>query len=361
MSTLQAREILTREVETGLATESNELFQSAFWARFKQRQGYRTRAFHLELTREHRSSSMVMIFRPCGGDSFFGYVPYGPDLCVSEEEHGILLEEIAEDVRPKLPERCDFLRFDLPWRSPYSERLETGDRELPSDRIRELRMNFAGTHHNLRKAPIDMQPPDTVVIDLYQSSRSILRRMKSKTRYNLRRAFKNGVSIRAGGGEILREWYGLYENTAWRKGFVCEDFGYFRRLFETASDLQIDLRIYLAELGEEPLGGIIVAHYAGSASYLFGASTDRRRTLMPSYALQWRAMMDAKYAGCIRYDMFGIPPAKDPHHPMYGLYRFKTGFGGEIVHLRGCWDYPFDVEKYRGEVEASAFLNPYHR
>jgi lipid II:glycine glycyltransferase (peptidoglycan interpeptide bridge formation enzyme) len=25
---------------------------------------------------------------------------------------------------------------------------------------------------------------------------------------------------------------------------------------------------------------------------------------------------------------------------MAGLYRFKTGFGGEIAHRAGSWDYP---------------------
>jgi lipid II:glycine glycyltransferase (peptidoglycan interpeptide bridge formation enzyme) len=61
---------------------------------------------------------------------------------------------------------------------------------------------------------------------------------------------------------------------------------------------------------------------------------------MPAYALQWAAMRAAKAAGCTRYDLFGIPPTDDPAHPMSGLYRFKTGFGGEIAHRAGSWDYP---------------------
>jgi lipid II:glycine glycyltransferase (peptidoglycan interpeptide bridge formation enzyme) len=52
-------------------------------------------------------------------------------------------------------------------------------------------------------------------------------------------------------------------------------------------------------------------------------------------------MRDAKAAGCLVYDLFGIPPVDDPNHPMAGLYRFKTGFGGRIVHRPGSWDYPY--------------------
>lgn len=45
-------------------------------------------------------------------------------------------------------------------------------------------------------------------------------------------------------------------------------------------------------------------------------------------------------------DMFGISPSPNPAHPMYGLYKFKQGFGGEIYHQLGCWDYPLEEDKY---------------
>jgi len=61
---------------------------------------------------------------------------------------------------------------------------------------------------------------------------------------------------------------------------------------------------------------------------------------MPAYCLQWRAIRDAREARCKRYDFYGIPPVDDPAHPMYGLYRFKTGFGGSIVHRTGSVDLP---------------------
>jgi lipid II:glycine glycyltransferase (peptidoglycan interpeptide bridge formation enzyme) len=62
---------------------------------------------------------------------------------------------------------------------------------------------------------------------------------------------------------------------------------------------------------------------------------------MAPYALQWQAMREAGAAGCGSYDLFGIPPREDPAHPMAGLYRFKTGFGGEIRHRGGSWDYSY--------------------
>lgn len=67
---------------------------------------------------------------------------------------------------------------------------------------------------------------------------------------------------------------------------------------------------------------------------------------MAPYALQWQAIQRARKSGCRDYDMFGVSPVPDPVHPMYGLYRFKTGFGGRMQHRQGCWDYPFDEARY---------------
>lgn len=67
---------------------------------------------------------------------------------------------------------------------------------------------------------------------------------------------------------------------------------------------------------------------------------------MPTYALQWAAIKLARKNSCKEYDMFGVSRNADPAHPMYGLYRFKTGFGGRLFHRQGCWDYHFDAEVY---------------
>jgi lipid II:glycine glycyltransferase (peptidoglycan interpeptide bridge formation enzyme) len=67
---------------------------------------------------------------------------------------------------------------------------------------------------------------------------------------------------------------------------------------------------------------------------------------MATYALQWEAIRFARWKGCREYDFYGISPNDDPAHPMNGLYRFKTGFGGSVLHRKGCWDYPFKDHEY---------------
>ena len=82
---------------------------------------------------------------------------------------------------------------------------------------------------------------------------------------------------------------------------------------------------------------------------------------MPSYGLQWRAIRLARQRGCSFYDLFGIPPDADPRHPMHGLFRFKTGFGGRVVNRLGCYDVSWRPLAYRLYSGAEALRRAYYR
>ncbi|MCF8061244.1 MAG: peptidoglycan bridge formation glycyltransferase FemA/FemB family protein [Deltaproteobacteria bacterium] len=349
-----------KEISPGRVRHDANLFQSAFWARFKAVRGYDTQAFRVNY--HGRTVSVVMVHRPCAGDASYGYVPYGPDITLPQERQGRFLEFLSEAVRPRMPRDCSFLRFDLPWESPYAPSNERrgGWEGPPEPRVRELRMNFGCRHWNLRKALTDIQPPDTVVLDLGRSARSILLGLHRKARYCVRRAFRRGVVVETAGVEALPRWHRLYSETARRKGIVAEEPAYFRDLFDTARSDHTELRIYLGSCNGELLSGSLLVFQPETATYLFSASNRRGRTLTASYAVLWKALMDARAQGCRWFDFFGIPPNDDPHHPMHGLFRFKTRFGGEIRHFRGCWDYPFDEERYFSLALPFGGLDAYH-
>ena len=333
------------------AALNSGLFQSRFWAAFKKQRGYEVQTFMLEMGR--RWSYLVTVNRPFRGGNSYRYVPYGPELRASEGEEGRLLEETAEQLRAHLPRETTFLRFDLPWESPYST-------TPPPSQIRELRMNFGSRKWNLRKAPTDIQPTDTVIIPLGKPSGTILAGMKKKTRYNLRLAFRRDVATRFTGQAGLENWYRLYRQTAERKGIVCEKHDYFKSLFTLSKKTTPEILLCNAYYKGRTVAGILVALYKKRAYYLFGASDYTYRNLMAPYAVQWRAMMKAKECGCTSYDLYGISPFSSPGHPLYGLYRFKTGFGGEVHHFRGCWDYPFDNELYEGFSISAGLHDGYH-
>jgi lipid II:glycine glycyltransferase (peptidoglycan interpeptide bridge formation enzyme) len=173
--------------------------------------------------------------------------------------------------------------------------------------------------------------------------------MKPKTRYNIKLAQKKGVTVRIADLSDLSIWYSLYTETANRNGLYLNDIKYFKAILTTKADTTkspADVYYLIAEIDNKPLAAMFLIITGNRSSYLYGASSNINRNYMATYALQWFAIRLSKEKGCKEYDMFGISPNKDVTHPLYGLYRFKTGFGGQIFHGLGCWDYPFDHEKY---------------
>jgi lipid II:glycine glycyltransferase (peptidoglycan interpeptide bridge formation enzyme) len=177
--------------------------------------------------------------------------------------------------------------------------------------------------------------------------------MKAKWRYNIRLAAKKGVLVEEAGPAAISEFYELYRATSARDRIALHPESYYSRLFSLAAERREaglqgtpELRLWIARHEGRALASIVTLFRGDKAVYLYGASSDEKRNLMPAYALQWAAMAAAKAAGCAQYDLFGISPSDDPSHPMAGLYRFKTGFGGEIAHRAGSWDYPLRPAAY---------------
>ncbi|MGM9705988.1 MAG: lipid II:glycine glycyltransferase FemX [Prevotella sp.] len=190
---------------------------------------------------------------------------------------------------------------------------------------------------------------NAILIDLRPDEETILQRMKPKTRYNIRLAQRKGVEVRSAGVEGLETWCNLYVETAMRNGLTQNDLNYFKYIFTSKMermDKDVNVQLLIAYHEHTPLAAMFLVVSDYRATYLYGASSSSCRNLMPTYALQWRAMQIAKSLKCLEYDMFGIAPNPAPSHPMYGLYKFKQGFGGNIFHQLGCWDYPIDNDKY---------------
>jgi len=180
---------------------------------------------------------------------------------------------------------------------------------------------------------------NTFWIDLTMPEEELLRRMRQKTRYNLRVAERKGVRVREGGLGDLPLLYRMYAETSVRDGFVIRDEPYYKRVW--ASFLQAGLaQVWIAEVEGEAVGGLVIFRFAGRAWYFYGMSRHAHREKMPNYLLQWEAMRRAKEAGCTHYDLWGAPDEFNESDPMWGVYRFKEGLGGQLVRGLGAWDYP---------------------
>lgn len=152
---------------------------------------------------------------------------------------------------------------------------------------------------------------------------------------------------------MLPAFYELYLQTAERNGFPPSSLRHFSALFSAPAQHSEypEILFLLAAKGRDVLAGIMIAVSGRQAMYLYGASSSEGRHLMGSYAIHWKAVKLVRERGCLTYDMGPVSPGADPRHPFYGMYRFKTGFGGNIRHRSGTWDYPLSRSRY------SAFRN----
>lgn len=365
--------------DTKEVTQSPLLQQTAFWAEVKKKQGAKTKAFNFKIEDSHfldnKNKSkillddLVVIIQMLDRDHSIAYVPYGPTTEPEDEQQGPILEELSESIRPYLPSHCIMIRYDLPWESPWAKEkdyFDEADNWLgpPEKRNQELRINFNTHNWNLLKANSDILPSNTVFINLNATKNELLKKMKPKTRYNIRLADRKGVTIRTTGLNDIDTWYELHKETCNRNKIFLDHIDYFKtvlsvRANNTHSPAQVKLLI--AEANKKPLAAMFLAISKNRGTYLYGASSSQNRNLMAPYALQWEAMSIARKNNCSEYDMFGVSPFPDPAHPLYGLYRFKTGFGGEIHHRLGCWDYPLDNEKYPFFKTTELRSRGYHR
>jgi len=197
-----------------------------------------------------------------------------------------------------------------------------------------------------------IQPRSTIHIDLRAELDEILARMKSKTRYNVRLAGRREVLVREGTADDLPLFHRLIALTGRRDGFAVHS----RKYYEMAYRLFVPsglARFLLATYQDEVIAGLMVFAFGQRAWYMYGASSNRERNRMPNHLLQWQAIRWARAQGCLAYDLWGIPdevgkePEKykktvtDRQSGLWGVYRFKQGFGGQVVRYVGAYDYVY--------------------
>jgi lipid II:glycine glycyltransferase (peptidoglycan interpeptide bridge formation enzyme) len=211
------------------------------------------------------------------------------------------------------------------------------------------------TAHSFLPSPHVIQPRRTLLVDLDATPEVVLSRMKQKTRYNVRLSARKGVTVRPGDESDLPDFYQLMELTAQRDGFGIHSQAYYEaahRLFVTAGHG----RLLLAEHKGLLLAGLVVFASGDTACYMYGASSNEGRNLMPTYALQWEAMLWAQEQGCRVYDLWGVPDEDEStleaqflkrSDGLWGVYRFKRGFGGRLVRTIGAWDLVYAPLRYR--------------
>lgn len=251
------------------------------------------------------------------------YIPKGPLLDWSQAAHyEAFFSQLHRYLRS---EGALALRMELP------QEANAAESELIVKRMAALEVQPAQA----------VQPLRTILLNLAPDEETLLAQMKEKWRYNLRLAIRKGVTVRA--AETLKDveaWYELLQQTASRDRFGIHALDYYRRVWQLLVQRN-QARLLFAEHDGQLLAGILVSVFAGQGIYLYGASSNEQRQLMPNYLLQWEAIRWAKSAGACSYDFWGIPDTDAEDEAMAGVYRFKRGWGGRVVQFLGCYDYVY--------------------
>lgn len=179
-----------------------------------------------------------------------------------------------------------------------------------------------------------------------------------KWRYNIRLAERKGVEVRICGQEAISDFARLMLTTGVRDGFVTRDESYFANMLVNLGE---HCRLYMAYANGEAIAGTLAIQYGDKVWYLYGASANEHRNLMPNYLLQWRMIQWAVETKCRIYDFRGVSGDLSEDNPLYGLYRFKQGFGGDFVEFVGEMDWVISKPIYFAMEKGTAIFKELRR
>lgn len=298
------------------------LLQTAEWGEFKAAFGWQP----LRLANE--SSAAQILFRRLPLGLTVAYLPKGP----LGADWANLLGEADEHCRQR---RAVFLKVEP----------DCWEDEPESIRLRSY---FRGW---VESRPV--QPRRTVEISLAGNEEDWLNRMKQKTRYNIRLAQRKDVVVEYSSDVNL--FYRMMLATGERDGFGVHSLAYYQRVFDLFAPKGMCVLI-IAKYQQTPLAGLMAFAFGQRAWYFYGASSNEERNRMPTYLLQWEAMRWAATRGCTVYDLWGIPDEDEEvlesqfserEDGLWGVYRFKRGFGGQIRRSAGAWDRVYQPLLYK--------------
>lgn len=309
-----------------LKSLNGHLLQSWRWGAFKERHGWQAERILIEDT---AGTAMAQVLYRSRMGMSIGYIPRGPAMAGNPEVLWNLLIDHIDDLARRHRAILTLIEPDG-----------------------SLGLSGTFRQHRVVAGPAHLQPGRTVSIPLLDDD-GILKQMHQKTRYNVRLADRRGVSIERHHVEpaAVDAFYNLMGDTAVRNEFNIHSREYYADFLDILGDDAVLLFARLA--GGELAAVLVAAAFGNDGIYMYGASSTEHRADGAAFAMQFEAMKWARERGCTHYDLWGIPE-QDPDsvksdgdgaiagtrgEDWRGLYRFKTGFGGEIV------SYPPMVER----------------
>lgn len=303
---------------SGIERAERSFLQSFEYGSLQKKLGYSPVYLGIYKDGEIIQSLLFILFKARRGTYLL--CPYGVHTSAQMEALLPFLKKYAAE------EKVDFIRL-----SPLMDRTEANKNLFKK--------------YGFRDAPVHMVHPELLwLLDISGTEEDILAQMRKNTRYYVRRAEKDGVSIISGATqELMDTFYAIHEETSKRQGFVPYSKAFLdAQLSAFAVEDQIEIFIGMYE--GKAIAAAVIMYYENEGAYHHGASLSEYNKIPASYLVQWEAIREAKRRNMRVYNFWGVVEDA-PKHPWAGLSFFKQGFGGHGREILHCQDLPL-TKKY---------------
>jgi serine/alanine adding enzyme len=307
--------------------------QSSHWGQLKHSVGWQPRMIAVTDGAAICAGALILIRSRFGFRAV--YAPRGPLLSGIREVDTALLAAIERMARAA---RAVFVRIE-----PNILENQPGARQLHSD------LQLGGYQ------PIEpIQPRSSVHLDLAPEPEQLQAAMSKGHRADIRRAAREGVVVQAKpAAEQIDAFYAILEQTSRRNQFGIHTKQYYQEALAAFGE---SAQIWIAEQHGEPQATALTLAWGKTACYLYSGSTESGLRTGAQHAIQWEAIRWARARGCATYDFWGVPDTfgiavqeqdasaraqleeQAKNDPLYGVYRFKKGFGGQVVRYLPAYD-----------------------
>jgi len=329
------KEITDKDVwENFLLTQEEKTFLDSWsWGEFQKKQG--EKIWRLGIYDEGLVG-VALVIKISARRGTFLFVPHGPNT-ISNFQFPIFNQFVDELKKIAKKEKAIFIRI-----APIIERNEENQKTF-----RDL---------GFRPAPTHIHPELTWELDISRSEDEIFSGMRKTTRYLIKRAEKdNNIEVvKSTDPKDIEEFNKIYEATAQRHRFVPFSPNYLEKQFSSFGD---NIVIFLGKYKGKVVSSAMMVYWQGIGFYHHGASlSEYNNNKTPvSYLMQWKAILEGKRRGCVKYNFWGIAPNDNKNHPWAGLTLFKKGFGGyrkdyvktQDLPLSSSYYFTYSIEKIR--------------
>lgn len=307
-----------------------DVLQAWEWGEVKRRSGWTPKRFIVEDAGAIVAAAQVLGRRPVKPAPPLLYAPRGPVFDAARPDAlDALVRSIRAAAAGAFVLKCD-------------PAIEPGSAEAKA-------LEHAGFAIATEAGFGGVQPKAVMVLDLEPTEDELLANFHSKWRYNVRVAERKGVEIARAGRDELPAFYELLVETAKRDRFLIRGRSYFETLFDELEPAGA-IAMFLARVDGQPIAGALCMGFGPRLTYVYGASSNERRNVMPNHLMQWHMIRWAKDNGYAIYDFRGVSPVRDGkpvEEHLAGLNRFKEGFGARYVEYAGTYDLPLRALVYR--------------